>query len=154
MYSIYIVWYKNNIALNNIASFKLHRVRGENLDRSADVLQTLRFEYHGKTQKRKSDLGTHQVITLAVNQLVVPQVDRFALFGLLERQQRVLASFFPPGVDLPVVPCHVRVVVFDVRQVFVHVTLTAANNKRRRIQWLRTIAISQAIDETETHSLQ
>lgn len=40
-------------AINNFASFKL----GENLGRSADVLQTLRSENYGKTQKRKSDLG-------------------------------------------------------------------------------------------------
>lgn len=44
-------------AINNFASFKLHRVRGENLGRSADILQTLRSENHGKTQKRKLDLG-------------------------------------------------------------------------------------------------
>lgn len=70
--------------------------------------------------------STHQIVALVVHESVAPQVDRFGLLDLLERQQRVLAGPLAPRVDLPVVFGDVRVVVFDVRQILVHVTLTAA----------------------------
>lgn len=38
----------------------------------------------------------------------------------------MFTGFFAPGVNLPVIPGYVRVVVFDVCQIFVHVVLTAA----------------------------
>jgi len=77
--------------------------------------------------------STHQIIALAVHQSVAPQVDHTVLLRLLERQQRVFAGPLAPRVDLPIVSGHVRVVVFDVGQIFVQVILAAARDTVARV---------------------